>query len=141
MSRSGYSDEGNSDNWALIRWHGAVNSAINGKRGQAFLREALAALDALPEKKLISGELESQGQVCLLGAVGKSRGMQMDRIDPEDHETIANCFRIPNALACELMWFNDDAVGYWREETPEQRFTRMRQVIQDMIVEGDSAGG
>lgn len=44
MSRSGYNDD--CDGWALIRWRGAVNSAINGKRGQAFLRELVAALDA-----------------------------------------------------------------------------------------------
>jgi hypothetical protein len=136
MSRSGYSDEGDGT-WALIRWRGAVNSAINGKRGQAFLKEALAALNTLPEKKLISKELEDQGQVCLLGAVGKSRGMQMDGIDPEDHETVANRFRIAHALACELMWLNDEGAGYWCEETPEQRFTRMRRTIQDMIMESD----
>ena len=34
MSRSGYTDE--CDGWELVRWRGAVNSAIRGKRGQAF---------------------------------------------------------------------------------------------------------
>jgi hypothetical protein len=37
MSRSGYSDD--LENWSLIRWRGAVASAIRGRRGQAFLRE------------------------------------------------------------------------------------------------------
>lgn len=32
MSRCGYSDD--YDQWALIRWRGAVESAIRGKRGQ-----------------------------------------------------------------------------------------------------------
>src|SRR5262245_16738600 len=36
-----------------MRWRGAVHAAIFGKRGQAFLTELLAALDALPEKKLL----------------------------------------------------------------------------------------
>jgi hypothetical protein len=41
MSRSGYSDD--CDGWALIRWRGAVNSAIKGRRGQQALREIVAA--------------------------------------------------------------------------------------------------
>ncbi|KGC50992.1 hypothetical protein DO66_5867 [Burkholderia pseudomallei] len=36
MSRSGYSDD--CGGWSLIRWRGAVNSAIKGARGQKFLR-------------------------------------------------------------------------------------------------------
>ena len=46
MSRSGYGDD--IGQWDLIRWRGAVQSAMCGKRGQAFLKEMLAALDALP---------------------------------------------------------------------------------------------
>lgn len=53
MSRSGYVDDG--EQWDMIRWRGAVNSAIRGKRGQAFLRELRDALDAMPEKRLVSG--------------------------------------------------------------------------------------
>jgi hypothetical protein len=53
MGRAGYSED--CDGWALIRWRGAVTSAIRGKRGQAFLREMLDALDALPVKRIASG--------------------------------------------------------------------------------------
>lgn len=60
MSRSGYTEDCE-DDWALIRWRGAVNSAIRGKRGQAFLREMLAALDVMPEKRLIAGNLVFDG--------------------------------------------------------------------------------
>ena len=57
MSRSGYSDD--CDNaWSLIRWRGAVASAIRGKRGQEFLYEMLHALAALPERKLIAFDLK-----------------------------------------------------------------------------------
>lgn len=90
MSRSGYDD--NIDQWNLIRWRGAVASAIRGKRGQAFLREMLAALDALPERKLIARKLESRGEVCAIGAIGKARGVDMSNIDPEDHDTVAAKF-------------------------------------------------
>lgn len=57
MSRSGYSDD--LDSWSMIRWRGAVTSATRGARGQAFFREMLAALDAMPEKKLIADDLEA----------------------------------------------------------------------------------
>jgi hypothetical protein len=43
--------------WSHIRWRGAVASAIRGGRGQAFLREMLAAMDAMPVKRLVANEL------------------------------------------------------------------------------------
>ena len=58
MSRSGYSYEFE-EGWGLYR--GAVASAKRGKRGQKFLRELLSALDDMPIKRLISGELERAG--------------------------------------------------------------------------------
>ena len=50
MSRHGYSDDCDNE-WRAIMWSGAVKSAIKGKRGQAFLKELLAALDALEKEK------------------------------------------------------------------------------------------
>lgn len=124
MSRSGYSDD--CDGWQLIRWRGAVASAIKGKRGQEFLYEMLQALAALPERKLIAGELEEDGAVCALGAVGKARGLDMSGLDPYDRETVAAFFGIPHALACEIMWENDDLRG----QSPEARFMSMRWWIE-----------
>jgi len=136
MSRSGYSDDGDFDHWQMIRWRGAVTSAFKGKRGQAFLREMLTALDALPDKKLISHELvQADGCVCALGAVGKARSLDMSAIDPEDHETVAGKFNVAHALACEIMWENDRDRAYWREETPEHRFVRMRAWVASQIKE------
>lgn len=134
MSRSGYSDD--CDNWQMIKWRGAVASAIRGARGQAFLREMLCALDALPQKRLIAGELEHRGEtceVCAIGAVGRARGTDMSRLDPEDRETVAATFGIAYALAAEIAYNNDDGVGYWVEETPEARFARMRTWVWSMI--------
>lgn len=129
MSRSGYNDD--CEPWDLIRWRGAVNSAIQGKRGQAFLKEMLAALDALPEKKLISRELEQGGAVCAIGAVGKARGIDMSDIDPEDTEVVAELFGVADAMAKEIVFMNDEYD--WRTETPEARFIRMRRWIDDSI--------
>ena len=125
MSRSGYDDYCD-DQWALIRWRGAVRSAIRGKRGQAFLRELADALDALPEKRPIADDLIQEGGVCAIGAVGKARGVDMTNLDPENLEAVAGKFGIADALAREIVWENDEVS--WRE-TPEQRFIRMRRWV------------
>ncbi len=131
MSRSGYDDD--VENWSLIRWRGAVASAMKGARGQAFLAELLSSLDALPEHRLIAKELEADGEVCALGALGKARAMELQNIDPEDHETVAGKFGIAHAMACEIMFENDEGAGYWSKETPEQRYERMRRWVEGKI--------
>lgn len=121
MSRAGYSED--IDNWALIKWRGQVASAIRGKRGQKLLSELVAALDAMPEKRLIKGELATpEGEVCALGAVGKVRGVNMEEIDPEDPGQVSAAFDIAEQLAREIAYENDE-MGY---ETPEARWKRMR---------------
>ncbi|SRR5260221_4059586 len=135
MSRSGYSDD--LEQWALIRWRGAVASSIRGARGQALLKELLAALDAMPEKKLIASELEEDGAVCALGALGKMRGMNMAELDAWDHETVAAEFGIAHALACEIMWEND--YGVYRC-TLEYRWEHMRRWVQAQIRADENIG-
>lgn len=131
MSRADYSDD--CETWSLIRWRGAVNSAINGRRGQAFLKDMLAAFDALPERKLIPNDLERDGAVCAIGAVGRQRGVDMSAINPEDAETIAGTFGIAEALAREIEFLNDE--GHYSTETPEARFERMRRWVASSIIE------
>src|SRR5262245_36905148 len=107
MSRSNYSDD--CDNWQLIKWRGAVNSAIKGKRGQAFLKELLAALDALPKKELIADELQTgRFEVCALGAVGLQRGLEMQGLDVEDYDVLSEKFGIAPALIREIEYINDE---------------------------------
>jgi len=131
MSRSGYSDEYEE---TVNLWRGTVARAIKGKRGQAFLKEMLGALDALPEKKLVANELvEKDGCVCALGAVGRARGMDMKDIDPEDHEGVAHKFGMAHALACEVMYVNDEMGPYTRTETSEERFVRVRAWVAEKI--------
>lgn len=125
MSRSGYIDDGDMEQWDFIRWRGAVTSAIRGKRGQKFLREALKAIDALPAPHLIAGDLERDGDVCLLGAVGKKRGLDMKEIDPEDYESVAGALGIPETLARELMYENDEG----GRGSPYKRYERMRKWV------------
>lgn len=106
MSRSGYSDD--CDGWALIRWRGAVNSAINGARGQKMLRDLRDALDAMPVKELVANDLENSEGVCALGALGRMRGIDMTKLDPEDAAGVAEAFDIAYALAKEIVFENDE---------------------------------
>lgn len=124
MSRSGYVDDGDLDQWATICWRGAVKSAIRGRRGQAFLRELIESLDRLPQKRLIAGELIAEGEVCALGAVGLARGRaaEMAEIDPENYDSIAGEFGLPVALAQEIEYLNDEM--YY--SSPEERWEQMR---------------
>ena len=143
MSRSGYSEDGD-DNWSLICWRGAVNSALRGKRGQAFLKELGEALDAMPVKRLVTEELQADGEFCTLGVVGQARGLDMSTIDPGESDVVASKFGIAEAMAREIVWENDEHPGVygkredgsvgWRRETPEERCTRMRNWVDSQIV-------
>lgn len=133
MSRSGYSDD--YDRRDVAMWRGQVASAIRGKRGQAFLRELIAALDAMPDKKLITNELKMGAQVCALGAVGVRRGISMDDLDPGDHSTLAGVFGIAHQLVQEIEWENDEA-RY--DKTPEDRWKRMRDWAERQLIEWDA---
>ena len=129
MSRSGYSED--LEDWELIRWRGQVASAIRGKRGQRCLSELLSALDAMPDKTLITEELETtEGEVCALGALGRSRGIDMRDLDPGDPESIAEAFNIAPQLAQEIVYLNDEGGGY---ETPEHRWERMRKWVAGLV--------
>lgn len=133
MSRSGYSDA--LDNWSMIKYRGQVASAIRGKRGQAFLRELLVALDALPEKRLVAGDLSTpEGEVCALGAIGKARGLELPGFDPEEPEPLANAFGIAYQLVAEIEFENDE--GTVGVETREQRWQRMRDWTAAQIAAG-----
>lgn len=114
MSRSGYCEDGDGVSWALIRYRGAVNAAIKGARGQEFLRHLLATLDAMPDKVLVAGDLEADGQFCALGVAGHVKGLNLAIIDTYDHATLSGTFNIAESLAREIMWVNDEHVNEWK---------------------------
>ena len=123
MSRSGYTDD--VDQWSLIKYRGQVASAIRGKRGQRFLRELIAALDAMPVKELIDADLvDEEGAVCALGALGQAKGIDVSSIDPYDHAALSSAFDIAPQLAAEVMYENDD---WWRHGSPHDRWQRVRE--------------
>lgn len=112
MSRSGYSDD--IDNWDLIKWRGQVASAIRGRRGQKLLHELAQAMDAMPVRELYPNELKTaDGQFCALGVVGNARGIELEKLDAEDHCAIADAFDIAHQLAQEIAFINDEAFGIY----------------------------
>lgn len=121
MSRSGYSDDMDSQDLALYR--GRVASAVRGRRGQRLLLDMLAGLDAMPAKRLITQDLERDGEVCALGVVGKVRGVDLHALDPEQPAFVARAFDVAEPLAREVAYVNDE---HWRPETPEERWQRVR---------------
>jgi hypothetical protein len=132
MSRAGYVDDCDGDNWDMIRWRGAVTSAIRGKRGQDFLREMLTALDSLPDQCLARGELQTEhGDVCALGSVGRARGLDMSGVDVEDYAAVSKLFGISEALAREIMWVNDEHCSV--RAPSKKRFATVRAWILDEI--------
>lgn len=139
MSRSGYSDD---CKYSML-WMKAVDRAIQGKRGQAFLRALIESLDAMPEKKLIRESLVDEGGgVCAMGAVGCARGIDMSEVEPDDAQAVAQLFNIAPAMAREIAYENDE--GWWDrgprkpgqyEETPEGRWQRMRDWAAKQLME------
>jgi len=129
MSRSGYVDD--CDNLNLYR--GTVERAIRGKRGQAFLRELATSLDSMPEKRLIASELiDDKGDVCAIGSVCKMRGIDVGGVDIYDPETIGELVGIARSMAAEIEFENDEHGRF--DETPEDRWMRMRQWVSDNLI-------
>ena len=130
MSRSGYSYD--CENIGL--WRGAVERAIAGKRGQAFLREMAAALDVMPVKELIAGEVvRDTNHVCAIGAVAIARKMDVSQLDIDDGESVGAAFGVARALACEIAYENDE--GGLGAETPAERWHRLRAWVTRAIAE------
>ncbi len=132
MERSNYSED--CDGWELIRWRGAVASAMRGRRGQAFLRELVATLESMPNKRLIAGELQRGVDVCALGAVGVRRCINMSEINPNNYNKLAELFGIAPALVREMSYENDD--GPWNS-TPGRRHAYVVNWARAAIREGE----
>lgn len=135
MGRHGLTDAADSeDNLEYGRWRGAVASAIRGRKGQAFLRELLAALDAIEAQRLIGDELANEhGEVCALGALGRARGLDLEAVDYEDHEAVAEFFDINEKLAQEIMWINDEWTRHNNVASMLLRYQQVRKWVLDNI--------
>lgn len=126
MSRSGYSE----DCEHLQLWRNNVERTIASKRGQVFIKDLIIALDAMPVKELIRHDLERNGEVCAIGALGIKRSVDMKSLDPEDPEQVGKAFGISSMLAQEIVYVNDE---WRREQSPEERWTRMRRWASEQL--------
>ena len=132
MGRANYDDDGD----FIELWRGAVDRAIKGMRGQAFLRELIVSLDALTEKILIADDIvDAHGSVCALGAVAKSRHITQP-LDPENHDQLSRVFGIAPAMVREIEFMNDE---YWGTATPEKRFEKIREWAIAQLAEENAA--
>ncbi len=134
MSRSGYSDD--CENLNLYR--GNVDRSLAGRRGQAFLAEMAAALDAMPDKKLSAKVLARDGEACALGVVAIKRGLDVSTIDETEPEDVAAAFGISRVMAAEIAYVNDECGGGYRngkfadtDDTSAQRWERVRKWVAE----------
>jgi hypothetical protein len=134
MSRSGYSED--CENVQL--WRGAVKRAVRGKRGQKFLSDLATAMDAMPQKRLIAHDLrDGNGEFCAMGVALNKLGIDPEPIDIYDYDTIADHVDVAHCLVQEIEFINDGEYGRHSRETPEQRWSRVRDWVARMLLGGD----
>jgi len=131
MSRSGYVDD--LETYELNLYRGRVAQTIKGKRSQNFLRELAKAMDAMPEKVLISNQLiNNDGDCCAIGVICKLRGLDVSKVDYEEPKEVGALVDISSILAAEIEYENDEGAFY--SETPEKRWSRMRKWVDENII-------
>lgn len=131
MARHGYTDDCD-DELAMGRWRGVVASSIRGKRGQAMLRELAAALDAMPEKCLVAGTLQTRdGDCCAIGSLCRVKGIDLTAHEDDDeydlselNGALAKELGVAECLVQEIEWINDESGPH--DMTPEQRWVWVR---------------
>jgi hypothetical protein len=127
MSRHGYVEFDGDDPLMEGRWRGAVRSALRGKRGQAFFRELIEALDAMPVKALAPHSFTRGGEVCALGSVALKRGVDVSEYEPADDsdeyvdlvdaDALSRVFGIAPVMVREIMYENDECdQWHWEDD-------------------------
>jgi hypothetical protein len=149
MSRHDYVEDYDDDNGWM--YEGRRTVALFSAKGQAFLRELAAALDAMPVKELVLGALEyPSGAVCALGALGKARGIKMTDLHLDDAGQIAKAFGTCATMVREVEFENDEfddveryasleeAEEHEAGETGYVRWLRVRQWIDATLRRGET---
>lgn len=142
MTRHGFVDYCDFDedpNLLEGRWLARVKSAMRGKRGQAFLRDLIAALDAMPVKELHPHNVAGEN-LCAMGVVGVYRGADLTKPQEElneedgDHEWATeytgDILDIAPSLAREVAYLNDE--GFYG--TPAETWSQMRRWAEKNLI-------
>jgi len=133
-------------------WKGRVLAAARGKNGRAVLQELKDALLALPEKRLIEGDvITSEGDVCAVGALALHRKRasfpefteqqiveevlkDAGGLDGEETADFGELLGMKWCLSWTIAWANDD---YYSQLSDEDRYTKMLETV-DLLLEGKS---
>jgi hypothetical protein len=119
-------------------WQANCRRSLQGKAGQAALRELEAALLAMPEKRLIANKMiDADGDVCAIGALAKHKGRDLiaetkaqladigiDRFDDDEidgdgeMEEIGMELGMPRLVAWKVVCKNDVEIDGHYETLP-----------------------
>jgi len=116
--------------------------SLQGRKGQAALRELEAALLALPEKRLIAEHLEdANGDVCTIGALARFKGKITDEIKElgeYEMETVGERLGIPRMVAWKIVEITDIQLPgnfhhYNSPVSPEYRYEKVLAWVQSQL--------
>jgi len=134
---SRFYDCGDYDNWSYICFAGALRKTIDGKRGQEFLKKFRDILAAMPEKKLINGEITNgRGCFCALGAALHANGVEVKEGGfggGEDYHSISTALGISPTLATQIAFVNDEVGSYYSNDY--ERFRAVEKWVNENIKE------
>jgi hypothetical protein len=143
MSRISYSDEEDYPGQFEL-WQANCARSLKGKQGQEELRALRDALIALPDKRLIHGALvDKEGGVCAIGAWAQSKGLDLQKFDPEDAtDEVGIEAGMPGLVAWKVVEMNDmEFRDRWDsaqvrvvELAPEQRYIKMLAWVEGQLV-------
>ena len=125
---------------AIGLWQSMYQRSLKGKRGQRNLRDFIAALDAMPEKRLISdAQVEKEYDedkdeyvvvgVCAVACFAAARGKDPAYFGDEDDSDIYSTAELGRSaglswtMAWEMTNANDEEFG---SLSPEERWQAMR---------------
>lgn len=105
-------------------WQSNCDRSLLGRRGQNALRELEAALLALPDKRLIAGELDNGDDCCAVGALARTKETLIDSDDPEE---VGIACGMPRLVAWKTVEVNDIILST-KWEPPSKEFPHGRSV-------------
>lgn len=113
-------------------WQANCRRSIKGTRGQRELRELEAALVALPEKRLIHGELtDDSGGVCAIACYAKHKGVDLSPFDLDDESDQAGIKAgMPRLVAWKVVELNDIEL---ERVTEEQRYLAVLEWVREQL--------